>query len=601
MAAKRRDSQTIHDTQAGWPMNTLKKLYTSPRIIILAISLLLMLVALHPNPFNNGVVINSVVRNSSAYDAGITGPLPTTAPMSREVVTAVNNQPVTSVEEYYAHTADLKVNQTVLITTTEQTYRLKVKPLIRQTVLNETEIVTIPVTEERNITVNGSTMLQNVTVNTTEIRNKVLEEVLGAAPLGLRVDNAPTTNLRKGLDLQGGTRVVLEPTEPISDDTLNLVVDSLTERLNTFGLSDIIVTPIRDRPSVLGEPNKFVLVEIAGTTQEEVKELLSRQGKFEAKIGNETVFRGGQDITYVCRTAECSGLHSQRGCGATEDGQIACSFLFSIHLSPDAAQRQADVTRTLRVVGQGREQYLEQDLVLFLDNNEASRLRVGADLKGRAVTEVAISGSGTGRTQAEAVTNTLTEMKRLQTILISGSLPVQLQIVRSDSVSSSLGAEFLRNAILIGFLALLAVVAVVTSVYRSVKLSIPIVITAVCEVLITLGIAALINWNLDLAAIAGLIIAVGTGVDHQIMIADEALKKSAGSQLFGWKQRIKRAFFVIFAAYFTTFVAMIPLLFAGAALLKGFAIITLIGISVGVFITRPAFAVFIDVLLNNED
>ena len=35
---------------------------------------------------------------------------------------------------------------------------------------------------------------------------------------------------------------------------------------------------------------------------------------------------------------------------------------------------------------------------------------------------------------------------------------------------------------------------------------------------------------------------------------------------------------------------MTPLLFAGAGLLKGFAVTTLLGITAGVLITRPAFA-----------
>jgi len=45
---------------------------------------------------------------------------------------------------------------------------------------------------------------------------------------------------------------------------------------------------------------------------------------------------------------------------------------------------------------------------------------------------------------------------------------------------------------------------------------------------------------------------------------------------------------------------MLPLLFAGAGLLKGFAIITIIGFSVGVFVTRPAFASIIEILLKEE-
>ena len=51
-------------------------------------------------------------------------------------------------------------------------------------------------------------------------------------------------------------------------------------------------------------------------------------------------------------------------------------------------------------------------------------------------------------------------------------------------------------------------------------------------------------------------------------------------------------------AYLTTTFAMIPLIFAGAGLLKGFAIMTIIGVSIGVFIARPAYANVIEILLK---
>jgi preprotein translocase subunit SecD len=46
---------------------------------------------------------------------------------------------------------------------------------------------------------------------------------------------------------------------------------------------------------------------------------------------------------------------------------------------------------------------------------------------------------------------------------------------------------------------------------------------------------------------------------------------------------------------------MIPLLFAGAGLLKGFAITTIIGVTNGVFVTRPAFAEMMRILVTDED
>ena len=122
------------------------------------------------------------------------------------------------------------------------------------------------------------------------------------------------------------------------------------------------------------------------------------------------------------------------------------------------------------------------------------------------------------------------------------------------------------------------------------------ILITLSEVYIVLGLAALFRYNLDLAAIAGLIAAVGTGVDDQIVITDELINKE--QQFGGFKERINKAFFIIMVAYATTVVAMLPLLKAGAGLLVGFAIITIAGVSVGVFITRPAFAEIIKVLLE---
>ena len=100
----------------------------------------------------------------------------------------------------------------------------------------------------------------------------------------------------------------------------------------------------------------------------------------------------------------------------------------------------------------------------------------------------------------------------------------------------------------------------------------------------------------DLAAIAAILAAVGTGVDDQIVITDEVSSK--GTRVYDWKERIKRAFFIIMAAYFTVVVAMLPLWAMGAGLLKGFAIVTIIGVSIGVFVTRPAYAHIVEVLLK---
>ncbi|MBU1644242.1 MAG: hypothetical protein KJ598_03745 [Nanoarchaeota archaeon] len=522
----------------------LKKVFTNWRVIFLVLFLIFSVIAIQPQIFGNeGVTIRSVEQNSSAALAGIGNPSPKSTPLGKEMIVSLNGVKISSVEDYFAQTSSLKGNRTFTLETNKGAYKVT-----------------------------------------------TLADDKGLVDVGLSVYNSPSSNLRKGLDLEGGTRVLLKPVEKVSEDDLGIIIDNLRERLNVYGLSDIVVRAASDLSG-----DDFILIEIAGVTEEEIKELLAKQGKFEAKVGNETVFFGGKkDITYVCRSADCSGIDPRKGCFNSGSGKV-CPFFFSITLSPEAADRQAEVTDGLTTVTEDGQCYLSDDLTLYLDDKEVDTLRIGCKLKGSATTNIQISGSGAGATQAEAVTNSLQNMKKLQTVLITGSLPVKLDVVKMDTISPSLGKEFLSNVALIGVLVLLSVTGVIFLKYRKLKIILPIISTLVSEVILILGFAALVGWNLDLAAIAGIILVIGTGVDHLIIITDETLK---GDLVIDWKKRIKNAMFIVLGAYFTVFAGMIPLFWAGAGLLKGFALTTLAGTSFGVLIARPAYAAIIEILLK---
>jgi len=150
--------------------------------------------------------------------------------------------------------------------------------------------------------------------------------------------------------------------------------------------------------------------------------------------------------------------------------------------------------------------------------------------------------------------------------------------------------------LLVGVLATLGVMIVMYLRYRMLKIVIPIMITVFSEVMIILGFAALFKNNIDIAAIAGIIASVGTGVNDQIVITDDILRGHGEDA----KASIKKAFFVILAAYFTVIAAMLPLLKAGAGLLTGFAIATIVGITGGVLITRPAFGIIFRYLMGKD-
>jgi len=221
--------------------------------------------------------------------------------------------------------------------------------------------------------------------------------------IGITVQNAATSNIRKGLELQGGTRVLLRPVSDITEQQRDELMQIMEFRLNTYGLSDIDIRKVDDFSG-----SKFILVEIAGATKQEVSELIASQGVFEAKIGNDTAFSGGDDITFVCRNdGTCAGV---KDC-SEDGGGYYCKFEFAIKLSDKAANKQAEVTNNIPVEmsPEGRN-YLEQKLDLYLDDVLVDSLSIGEDLKGKPVKDISISGPGFGDTREEAVNDALKSM-----------------------------------------------------------------------------------------------------------------------------------------------------------------------------------------------
>ncbi len=531
------------------------------RVWLLIIVLVLSIVAIHPRFGAQGAAIRSIAKDSPAAMANFAAPAGNIRPVDRELISAVNSVPVTDALGFYGLVDATPPQEVLIIQTNKGTY--VVPPRVR-------------------------------TYNETDARNRTIERN-ETVPLGISVTDAPVNNLRLGLDLSGGTRVVLKPAERISQDDLDLIVSHITQRLNVYGLSDIIVRTARDL-----QGDDFIIVEIAGADKDEVQQLLASQGKFEGRVGNTTVFRGGQDITFVCRSPDCMGPRNGQ-CTQVEGGW-QCLFAFGITLSPEAAQRQADATRDLPVNADVGGAYLSQPLDLYLDDELVNSLQISADLKGRAVTQIEISGAGSGTTVESARVDAGANLKQLQTVLITGSLPVKLEVVKTDGISPAIGAEFVKNALLLGLLSILSVVIVLVIRYREPLISIPIIITMLSEITIVLGFAGLTGWNLDLAAIAAIVIAIGSGVDDQIVMIDETLNDQLGRERQrSWRERIRMAFLIVLASFFTLAAAMVPLFFAGAGLLRGFAVTTLVGITAGVLITRPAFAHILEVIIRKEE
>ena len=368
----------------------------------------------------------------------------------------------------------------------------------------------------------------------------------------------------------------------VTEQTLRYVVEILQQRLDFTGLRNVAV-----RSASGGEGEEYIIIEAAGLTSSDVEDFLSKQGNFEAKIGNETIFTGGDVLVDTYR----SGLQEQ----TAQEGKY---YRYSIAVqitNYSSMQKFADVTKNLSVnytlTGEG--QYLSEKLDLFMDGKNVDSLNIASDLKGRIINSASVEGGAPTRKEAE------TNMKRMETLLRTGALPIGLEVVSIDRVSPKLGSEFLNNILLAAVLTILAVTGILYLKYRNVNLLLPIMANSMCEIVLTLGIASLIKWTLDLASIAGIIISIGVGVDSEIIMIDEVKSKETpesdekvtGRQL---KTRLKKAMFIMITVFGALVVAMLPLIFGSFGAIRGFAITTIIGAAAGFMITRPAFARILD-------
>lgn len=374
--------------------------------------------------------------------------------------------------------------------------------------------------------------------------------------------------IQQGLDLRGGSIIQIHLDQPVDGDTMNKVTSVLDKRLNAFGVKDV---------KVRASGNQDVIVEIAGVKPDEVAQIVGTPGKFEAKINNKTALTGSDIVTVS--PYQVTGT------------QWSVPFKVSL----DGANRFAQVAKGQ--AGAPVDMYLDDKLV------SSPQLSEGL-ANGVPTTDVEVSGTEPTKQEAEI------QAKSIQTILQSGALPVKVQIVGVSSVSAELGAQFLNGALIAGLLALIVVAVIIFIRYRNPLLAIPIIFTSVAELILILGTAAVIHWNIDLPAIAGILAAIGTGVDDQIIITDEVLKgenkqKGRRKRRTGLQVKIKGAFFIIFASAATLIAAMLPLLYYGLArgatgigLLSGFAFTTILGVLIGIFITRPVYAKFVERFLT---
>jgi preprotein translocase subunit SecD len=359
--------------------------------------------------------------------------------------------------------------------------------------------------------------------------------------------------------------------EGVSTETRDLTKQILSDKLNSLGLKDI---PVR----TVGAD--YILIDFAGIDLATAKEIAEKPGKFEIRIqttGNETEHvLYGDSIVSV-------------GIPSFHDEQWHTPFT----LDDEGARTLQKVALETGAIDDPDSHYL----IMYLDEVEI----YGAPLSQSAAAKLREAPiysweASTGTDEAAK-----TEATALQVHLRAGALPVNVKLVGSGHVDAGLGEQFKTAALVTGLISLVAVAAVVYFKYKRPEILIPMVGTSFSEVIMLLGVAAVIGWQLDLPAIAGIIATIGTGIDHLVIITDEVLYEGKLPPTKVFKSRIGKAFTIILGAASTNIIALSPLVVMGFGSLKGFAITTIIGVFLGVIFARPVYGVVIKELLHVDE
>ena len=234
-----------------------------------------------------------------------------------------------------------------------------------------------------------------------------------------------------------------------------------------------------------------------------------------------------------------------------------------------------------------------QPVALDAVRAEAAKLgQANAQIQGRGA-----STAGRYRSfQVRTETLTTDEGRQLQAGLARN---VRAEAFGSKNVSASFGRQILNSAILAIVVSLLLIVAYVTVRFQW-KFAVPVLVALAHDVLITVGIYALLGREVTTATVAAVLTVLGYSMYDTIIIFDRIrenipLMKRASFRVLGnvslWE--------TIPRSLATTFITLLPiasLLVFGGDTLKDFAFALLVGIGFGayssIFIAAPLLAVF---------
>ena len=422
--------------------------------------------------------------------------------------------------------------------------------------------------------------------------------LLGAA--GWMVVTRPA---RLGLDLRGGTQIVLEATDSpdrrVDGDTLARTLEVLRRRVDQLGVAEPTLQRSGERRVIVELPGVYdpaEAVEVIGRTAqltfhpvlglaepaaEEPAPTQPPASSGELVLADED---GGRlRLGPAALTGEAVG-----DARAELDPQAQVRWQVAIEFQGDGGRRWAELTGEAACQPPGDP---TRRVAIVLDRQVISSPQVDPSVaceQGIGGGQTVITGDFTDR-----------EAQDLSLLIRAGALPVPVEVVEQRTVGPTLGEAAIKASVQAAVLGTALTILYMIAYYR--LLGGLAAVALLCYGLLSFAVLLALRSTLTLPGIAGFVLAIGMAVDANVLVFERMREEHrAGAGLRPSLERgFTKALSAVVDSNITTLLAAVLLFFLASGAVRGFGVTLSVGVLVSMFTALVVTRVLVELVTRS--
>jgi SecD/SecF fusion protein len=414
---------------------------------------------------------------------------------------------------------------------------------------------------------------------------------------------AATRPARLGLDLRGGTQIVLEardgPRQRVDGDTVARTLEVLRRRVDQLGVAE---------PTLQRSGARRVLVELPGVYDpEEAVRVIGRTAQltFHPVLGMAEPARAGTTTTPTAAgdglvLADEDGARLRLGparltgeavgdAKAVLDPQTGARWEVQIEFQGAGGRRWAELTGKAACEAPGDPR---RRVAIVLDRQVISSPQVDPSVaceQGIAGGQTVITGDFSDREAAD-----------LALLVRAGALPVPVEVVEQRTVGPTLGEAAVRASMQAAVIGAALTVLYMMAYYR--LLGGLAAVALLCYGLLSFAVLLLLGSTLTLPGIAGFVLAIGMAVDANVLVFERMREEHRAGA--GLRPAVARGFGKAFSAIadsgVTTLLAAGLLFFLASGAVRGFGVTLSVGVVVSLFTALVVTRVLVELATRSD-